>query len=74
MKAITLKSEKQLQSPKRSDNIQKKKEEEKEQEYKWIEVQVEKELKIHNGNKEKPKSSPIQPYKPPAPYPKRLRK
>ena len=74
MKAITLRSEKELQSPKRSDNIQKKKEEEKEQEDEWVEVQVEKEPKIQNENKEKPKSSPIQPYKPPVPYPERLRK
>ena len=75
LKAITLRSGIKIPTPKATVEYEKKKkEEDKEQEDKWVEVKVEKELEIQNGNKEKPKSPPIQPYKPLAPYPERLKK
>ena len=76
LKAITLRSGLDIPTPKATvEYEEKKKEEVKEQEDEWVEVKVERELKIQKGNKEKPKSSPpIQPYKPPAPYPERLKK
>ena len=66
----------EISTPKASvEYEEKKKEEVKKQEDEWIEMKVEKEPEIQKENKEKPKlSSPIQPYKPPAPYPERLKK
>ena len=76
LKAITLRSGIEIPTPKATvEYEEKKKEEVKEQEDEWVEVKVEKEPEIQKGNKEKPKSSPpIQPYKPLAPYPERLKK
>ena len=76
MKAITLRSGIEIPTPKATvEYEEKKKEEDKEQEDEWIKVKAEKEPEIQKGNKEKLKSSPpIQPYKPPAPYPERLKK
>ena len=83
-KAITLRSEIEVQPPKRTmEYEEKKKEEEKEQEDEWIEVQVKKEPGLKpskhmvntqvEGQKEDQKKE-VKPYKPPAPYPKRLGK
>ena len=76
LKAITLRSIIEIPTPKATvEYEEKKKEEDKEQEDEWVEVKVEKGPEIQEGNKEKPKSSsPIQPYKSPAPYPERLKK
>ena len=75
LKAITLRSGIDIPTPKATvEYEEKKKEEVKNQEDEWVEVKVEKEPEIQKGNKEKPKSSPpIQPYKPPAPNPERLK-
>ena len=76
LKAITLRSGIDIPTPKAIvEYEEKKKGEVKEQEDEWVEVKVEKEPEIQKENKEKPKSSPpIQPYKPPAPYPESLKK
>ena len=84
MKAITLRSGTKVQSLKGiMEYEEKKKEEEKEQEDEWVEVQVKKELGLQppkhmvntqvEGQKEDQKKE-VKPYKPPAPYPKRLGK
>ena len=71
LKEITLRSGIDIPTPKATvEYEEKKKEEDKKQENEWVEVKVEKEPEFQKENKEKPKSSPpIQPYKPPAPYP-----
>ena len=75
LKAITLRSGTEIQTPKATMDYEqeKKKDEEKVQENEWIEVQVEKEQEEELVI-EKPPPPPVKPYKPPAPYPQRLKK
>ena len=75
LKAITLRSGTDIQTPKATVDYEqeKKKDEEKIQENEWIESQVDKEQDEEQVI-EKPPPPLVKPYKPPAPYPQRLKK
>ena len=73
VKAITLISGTEIQTPKATmEYKEKKKEGEKELERERVETSEESKVKVEN--KEKAKSPPIRPYEPPVPYPQRLKK
>ena len=74
LKAITLRSGTEIRTPKATVDYEqeKKKDEEKVQEDEWIEVQVEKEQEEEQVIEKPPPQ--VKPYKPPAPYPQRLKK
>ena len=73
VKAITLISSTEIQTPKATmEYEEKKKEREKAPESERVETSEEPKVKVEN--KEKAKSPPIRPYEPPVPYPQRLKK
>ena len=73
MKAITLISGTEIQTPKATmEYKEKKKEGEKEPKSERVETSEEPKVKVEN--KEKAKSPPIRPYEPPVPYLQRLKK
>ena len=73
VKAITLRSGTEIQTPKAiMDYEEKKNEEEKEQDDERVEAPEE--PKVKKENKAKPKAPLIQPYELPVPYPQRLKK
>ena len=73
VKAITLISSTEIQTPKAIMKYEKKKKEG-EKEPKCERVKTSEEPKVKVENKEKAKSPPIRPYQPPVPYPQRLKK
>ena len=73
VKAITLRSGTEIQTPKATLEYEEKKNEgEKEHGDEGAEIPKEPEVKMEE--KPKPKAPPIQPYEPPVPYPQRLKK
>ena len=75
IKAITLRSGTKIQTPKATIEYEEKKNEgEVQQDDQKAEKPKELEVKEENKEKVKLKAPPIQPYKPPVPYPQRLKK
>ena len=75
IKAITLRSGTEIQTPKATVEYEdKKREGEVVQEDEWVEVDVQKEPEVQKEKQKKPQAPQIRPYEPPAPYPQRLKK